>query len=233
MVNELILPESMKVIAGTNDYGTLFEVDKTNWVEMNACDEHSYLKTKEFDKMYNYDMRKMHGIGFDSKIMRDPGNTGGKSCFDEVDASGKNIMFTGKIDWYSEDTGLGRIAGNRVGVMIKFPDNVTDEDLEKLRIHIAGKVYDQTALDEHEGKKVLWYYPLVKSSESSYRVYLTWGEPTLNEMFNIFISPTTQILTKEETEAAASESETTEDGTEGTSLSVDATTVKAAKSSKK
>lgn len=218
MLNELTLPSGMNVIPGTNDYGTYFEVDKSNWVEMNACDDHSYFKTKVMDKMYNYDMRKMHGIGFDSKIMRDPGNTGGKECFDEVDASGKNIMFTGKIDYYDADESLGRTAGNRVGVMIQFPENVTDDDLATLKIHIAGKTYDQTALDEHEGKKVLWYYPLVKSSEASYRVYLTWGEPTLNEMFNIMISPTSQILTKEETEANnAASGEETED-TESTAL---------------
>lgn len=202
MVNELILPEGMNVVPGTNDYGTLFEnniVDGefksngTNWVEYNNMDFDSYWKTKVFDKMYSDDMKVKHGLAIVSEIMRDPGNTGGNECVDEVNEAKNAIMFTGKIDWYEEDKGLGRIAGNRVGVMIKFPDEVTEEQLNTLKIHIAGKVYGKDSLDEHEGKKVLWYYPLVKSNEDSFKVSLVWGEETNNQDFWIFISPTTEL----------------------------------------
>lgn len=202
MVNELILPEGMNVVPGTNDYGTLFEnniVDGefksngTNWVEYNNMDFDSYWKTKVFDKMYSDDMKVKHRLAIVSEIMRDPGNTGGNECVDEVNEAKNAIMFTGKIDWYEEDKGLGRIAGNRVGVMIKFPDEVTEEQLNTLKIHIAGKVYGKDALDEHEGKKVLWYYPLVKSNEDSFKVSLVWGEETNNQDFWIFISPTTEL----------------------------------------
>jgi hypothetical protein len=143
--------------------------------------------------MYSDDMKVKHGLAIVSEIMRDPGNTGGNECVDEVNEAKNAIMFTGKIDWYEEDKGLGRIAGNRVGVMIKFPDEVTEEQLNTLKIHIAGKVYGKDALDEHEGKKVLWYYPLVKSNEDSFKVSLVWGEETNNQDFWIFISPTTEL----------------------------------------
>lgn len=93
MVNELILPEGMNVVPGTNDYGTLFEnniVDGefksngTNWVEYNNMDFDSYWKTKVFDKMYSDDMKVKPGLAIVSEIMRDPGNTGGNECVDEM-----------------------------------------------------------------------------------------------------------------------------------------------------
>ena len=208
MVNDLKLPESMNVVPGTNDYGTLFEnniVDGvfegngTNWVEYNNLDVDSYWKTKAMDKMYFADMKVTHNLAIVSKIMRDPGNTGGDECIDNINEAENAIMFTGKIDWYEKDEGLGRIAGNRVGVMIKFPEDVTEEQLNSLRIHIAGKVYGKDALDEHEGKKVLWYYPLVKSSEDSFKVKLVWGKETDNQIFWIFISPTTELKAPETT----------------------------------
>lgn len=214
MVNELIVPSSMNVVAGTNDYGTLFESNfveaesqdprdnmwdgpVTNWVEFNDLDVDSCWKNKVFDKMYAADMKAMHGLAIISKITRDPGMTGGKECKHEINEAQNAIMFSGKIDWYAADESLGRIAGNRVGVMIQFPEDITEEQLEGLRIHIAGNVYDKAALDEHEGKKVLWYYPLVKSSEDAFRVKLVWGEETNNQLFWIFVSPTTELKAEE------------------------------------
>lgn len=222
MVNKLELPESMKVIDGTQDYGTLFEsnisqeVDTrdnvwespvTNWVEFNDLDIDSYWKTKVFDKMYAADMKRMHGLAIVSKIMRDPSSVGGEECMHNINGAQDAIMFTGKIDWYEADESLGRIAGNRVGTMIQFPEDITDEMLDSLRIKIAGKVYDKSALDEHEGKKVLWYYPLVKSNEDEFKVTLVWGEETNSQDFYIFISPTSVL---KEAEAAAEEETTTE-----------------------
>lgn len=208
MVNDLKLPESMNVVPGTNDYGTLFEnniVDGvfesngTNWVEYNDLDIDSYWKTKAMDKMYSADMKVTHNLAIVSEIMRDPSNVGGTECNANINEAKTAIMFSGKIDWYEEDDSLGRVAGNRVGVMIKFPEDITEEQLNKLRIHIAGKVYGKDALDEHEGKKVLWYYPLVKSSEDSFMVKLVWGKETDNQIFWIFISPTTELKEAETT----------------------------------
>lgn len=208
MVNDLKLPESMNVVPGTNDYGTLFEnniVDGvfesngTNWVEYNDLDIDSYWKTKAIDKMYSADMKVTHNLAIVSEIMRDPSNVGGTECNANISESKTAIMFSGKIDWYEEDDSLGRVAGNRVGVMIKFPEDITEEQLNELRIHIAGKVYGKDALDEHEGKKVLWYYPLVKSSEDSFMVKLVWGKETDNQIFWIFISPTTELKEAETT----------------------------------
>lgn len=208
MVNDLKLPESMNVVPGTNDYGTLFEnniVDGvfesngTNWVEYNDLDIDSYWKTKAMDKMYSADMKVTHNLAIVSEIMRDPSNVGGTECNANINEAKTAIMFSGKIDWYEEDDSLGRVAGNRVGVMIKFPEDITEEQLNELRIHIAGKVYGKDALDEHEGKKVLWYYPLVKSSEDSFMVKLVWGKETDNQIFWIFISPTTELKEAETT----------------------------------
>lgn len=208
MVNDLKLPESMNVVPGTNDYGTLFEnniVDGvfesngTNWVEYNDLDIDSYWKTKAMDKMYSADMKVTRNLAIVSEIMRDPSNVGGTECNANINEAKTAIMFSGKIDWYEEDDSLGRVAGNRVGVMIKFPEDITEEQLNELRIHIAGKVYGKDALDEHEGKKVLWYYPLVKSSEDSFMVKLVWGKETDNQIFWIFISPTTELKEAETT----------------------------------
>lgn len=224
MVNELIVPNSMNVIAGTNDYGTLFESNfveaesqdprdnmwdgpVTNWVEFNNLDIDSYWKTKVFDKMYAADMKAMHGLAIVSKIVRDPGMTGGEECRHEVNEAGNAIMFTGKIDWYAADEALGRIAGNRVGVMVQFPEDVTEEQLDSLRIRIAGNVYDKSALDEHEGKKVLWYYPLVKSSESAYKIELVWGEETNAQTLWVFVSPTTELKAEAPVEETPAEGE--------------------------
>lgn len=208
MVNDLKLPESMNVVPGTNDYGTLFEnniadgvfeSNSTNWVEYNDLDIDSYWKTKAIDKMYSADMKVTHNLAIVSEIMRDPSNVGGTECNANINEAKTAIMFSGKIDWYEEDDLLGRVAGNRVGVMIKFPEDITEEQLNELRIHIAGKVYGKDALDEHEGKKVLWYYPLVKSSEDSFMVKLVWGKETDNQIFWIFISPTTELKEAETT----------------------------------
>lgn len=221
MVNKLELPSSMNVVEGTQDYGTLFESHITqeadsrdnvwegpavNWVEFNDLDIDSYWKTKVFDKMYAADMKRMHNLAIVSKITRDPSNVGGEECMHNINEAQNAIMFSGKIDWYAADESLGRIAGNRVGTMIQFPEDITEEQLDSLRIKIAGKVYDKSALDEHEGKKVLWYYPLVKSSEDAFKVTLIWGEETNTQDFFIFISPSTVIKpeeVKEETEAPA------------------------------
>lgn len=208
MVNDLKLPESMNVVPGTNDYGTLFEnniadgvfeSNSTNWVEYNDLDIDSYWKTKAIDKMYSADMKVTHNLAIVSEIMRDPSNVGGTECNANINEAKTAIMFSGKIDWYEEDDSLGRVAGNRVGVMIKFPEDITEEQLNELRIHIAGKVYGKDALDEHEGKKVLWYYPLVKSSEDSFMVKLVWGKEPDNQIFWIFISPTTELKEAETT----------------------------------
>lgn len=208
MVNDLKLPESMNVVPGTNDYGTLFEnniadgvfeSNGTNWVEYNNLDIDSYWKTKAMDKMYSADMKVTRNLAIVSEIMRDPSNVGGTECNANINEAKTAIMFSGKIDWYEEDDSLGRVAGNRVGVMIKFPEDITEEQLNELRIHIAGKVYGKDALDEHEGKKVLWYYPLVKSSEDSFMVKLVWGKETDNQIFWIFISPTTELKEAETT----------------------------------
>lgn len=208
MVNDLKLPESMNVVPGTNDYGTLFEnniadgvfeSNGTNWVEYNNLDIDSYWKTKAMDKMYSADMKVTHNLAIVSEIMRDPSNVGGTECNANINEAKTAIMFSGKIDWYEEDDSLGGVAGNRVGVMIKFPEDITEEQLNELRIHIAGKVYGKDALDEHEGKKVLWYYPLVKSSEDSFMVKLVWGKETDNQIFWIFISPTTELKEAETT----------------------------------
>ena len=208
MVNDLKLPESMNVVPGTNDYGTLFEnniadgvfeSNGTNWVEYNNLDIDSYWKTKAMDKMYSADMKVTHNLAIVSEIMRDPSNVGGTECNANINEAKTAIMFSGKIDWYEEDDSLGRVAGNRVGVMIKFPEDITEEQLNELRIHIAGKVYGKDALDEHEGKKVLWYYPLVKSSEDYFMVKLVWGKETDNQIFWIFISPTTELKEAETT----------------------------------
>lgn len=208
MVNDLKLPESMNVVPGTNDYGTLFEnniadgvfeSNGTNWVEYNNLDIDSYWKTKAMDKMYSADMKVTRNLAIVSEIMRDPSNVGGTECNANINEAKTAIMFSGKIDWYEEDDSPGRVAGNRVGVMIKFPEDITEEQLNELRIHIAGKVYGKDALDEHEGKKVLWYYPLVKSSEDSFMVKLVWGKETDNQIFWIFISPTTELKEAETT----------------------------------
>ena len=196
MINEIKLPSGMTNVPGTNDYGTLFNVEDTNWVEYNNLDENSYWKTKVFDKMYSANQEEVHGLAIISTITRDPGNTGGSECYHEVNEAKDSIMFTGKIDWYDEDEGLGRSAGNRVGVMIQFPEDAEDK-LDDLKIHIAGKVYGKDALDEHEGKKVLWYYPLVKSNEDSFMIKLVWGEEINNQILWVFISPTTELKTKE------------------------------------
>lgn len=196
MGNKIVVPDSMNVIPGVDDYTTLFEVDKSNWVEMNNLDANSVWKNKVTDKMWSDDMKEKHLLKIKSYITRDPGNTGGDECKHNIDEARKNIMFSGKIDWYEKDDSLGRSAGNRVGVMIEFP-TATDEDLKSLKIRISGKVYDQSVLDEHEGKKVLWYYPLVKSNEASYKVELIWGEETNNEVHYVFISPSTVLKEKE------------------------------------
>lgn len=192
---ETVIVPGMTMIPGDLQ-GTLFDVEKSNWVEMNDLDGHSYWKTKKVvPEMYSGDYAEYHLIGIKSIISRDPGNVGGDECFDDVDESLHNIMFSGKIEWYDKDESLGRTAGNRVGVMIRFPESVTEDQLNTVRFHIAGKVYDKSVLDEHEGKKVLWYYPLVKGSEDQFQVKVEWT-PTMYEIFNIMISPTSVLLEK-------------------------------------
>lgn len=107
MVNDLKLPESMNVVPGTNDYGTLFEnniadgvfeSNGTNWVEYNNLDIDSYWKTKAMDKMYSADMKVTHNLAIVSEIMRDPSNVGGTECNANINEAKTAIMFSGKID---------------------------------------------------------------------------------------------------------------------------------------
>lgn len=202
MADKIQIVPGMEMTLGTENYKMTFDAEKSNWVEMNDLDDHSYFKTKRVvPEMYSGDHQAYHQLGIRSKIMRDPGNTGGSECICQV--SENDVMFSGKIDWYAEDESLGRVAGNRVGVMVKFPEDITDEQLAKLRINIGGKVYSQNALDEYEGKKVLWYYPLVKGDFQSFQIKLIWDPETEIEIFNIAISGTTVLKSEADMKKSA------------------------------
>lgn len=96
--------------------------------------------------------------GMESKatITRDPspaGGTGGADCsFTPLDAD-NTVKFTGSVDWYAADEGLGRAAGNRVGVEIK---PTSDVDLSKATFSIDGGAARSWG-DEAQ----LWWYPLL------------------------------------------------------------------------
>lgn len=123
-----------------------------------------------------------------SVLARDSGNTGGDECVSSVE--GSNIIFTGSIDWYPADEGLGRTAGNRVGLMIT-PDPETLAAYPDVKIEIAGQTYGKEVFEEYpnyEPKNTLYYYPLVTVAGQEFSVKITWDADHI-ELFHALIDP--------------------------------------------
>ena len=77
-------------------------------------------------------------------VTRTPDNTGGANLSFSYNTDTHTAWFGGEgetIDYYAENVGIGRSAGNRVGITITAPEEITTFDGFKLTIY-EDKVYE-------------------------------------------------------------------------------------------
>ena len=125
-----------------------------------------------------------------------PDKTGGAGCEFSLSEDGHTATFTGTIAYYKANPDKGREAGNRVGVMIT-PSVTFADDLSAMVITIGDKTYGKDALDEYEGKKVLWWYPLVTNGTQAFTCKIDWDGPEgikVEEVFNVKVGPNAILL---------------------------------------
>ena len=173
----------------------LYEI--SNWVELSTKSDqprvsellasNSYVK--DYETLYNtFKLER-------SKFSQDPSKVGGEDCVAKMVGKTK-IVFGGKVDWYPEDKGLGRAAGNRVGVQIT--PSLSLDEYPDVKVTIAGKVYDKSVFSDGDDNSI-WYYPLITKDSKLFTVEIDWNGEDV-EKFVIEITPGTYIKTKEETE---------------------------------
>ncbi|MGI6359418.1 MAG: PEGA domain-containing protein [Bacillota bacterium] len=108
-------------------------------------------------------------------IAWDPGKTGGADV--NVTVLGNTITFDGEIAWYPEDLGLGRAAGNRVGVEIIAPEGF---DASAAVVTIGGNDYPF-------GDDRFFWYPLVSAAGQEFTATVVWNSAS-TQVFTVKIS---------------------------------------------
>ena len=124
-----------------------------------------------------------------------PDHTGGEGCVYSLSEDGHKATFTGTIAYYKANEEKGRVAGNRVGVQIIPSESFSD--LSKMTIKIGDKTYGEDALEEVDGKKVLWWYPLVTEGTQMFTCEIDWDGADgikVAEVFKVVIGPGAKLL---------------------------------------
>lgn len=138
----------------------------TSGVAMNQARGLNYLPNK-------YQVAPLANESYTPSVLsRDPSSVGGSGSVSEI--NGNTITFEGTIDWYPADEELGRAAGHRVGIMITPSVDITD--FTNTKLIFGGKVYGESAMDEYDGKKVFWIYPLVTSPNQYFPIEIQWND---------------------------------------------------------
>lgn len=124
-------------------------------------------------------------------IERDSALTGGNLSF-VYDSSTHTATF-GKegevVAYYAEDIELGRTGGNRIGVKIYAPSEVTDYSKAKLNFegteYVSGS-FMMTVYDQIQNYFVLT--PLVSDKNKELKVYVTWTPDSAEQIYTIKIA---------------------------------------------
>ena len=116
-----------------------------------------------------------------ASISRTPDNTGGTELTFSYDEDSHTAWFGGEgetIAYYPENAGIGRSAGNRVGITVTAPEEITEYEGFKLTIY-DDQVYEgltpegkPTAFD---GDNYMYIYPLVSESQKEVSIKIKWN----------------------------------------------------------
>lgn len=132
-------------------------------------------------------------------VTRTPDLTGGADLSYSYDENTHTAWVGGEnetIAYYAEDLSINRTAGNRVGVTITAPDDVTSFEGFKLTIY-DDKVYE--GLDESgkptafDGDNFMYIYPLVSSTQKSVSIKIKWNKDMEEQTYMVKIKDGTNF----------------------------------------
>ncbi|WP_170253970.1 Ig-like domain-containing protein [Acetobacterium paludosum] len=116
-------------------------------------------------------------------IARDSANTGGELISTVAD---NTVNFTaGEIKWYSANSGLGTVAGNRVGVKITAPEGFNPE-FSDVAIDNHGYHWSDLAGDQN----YFYWYPLVTAENKTFSATVDWSASAI-QVFTVNTTGTT------------------------------------------
>lgn len=107
-----------------------------------------------------------------STFARDPSNIGGPGVLVVFD--GLTAYVSGTIAWYSEDTEIGRPAGNRVGFEIIAPTDVTDVSNAIFQIDDGPLTLLSSDPNISGNPRIFWWYPLVELDTEQHILKMDW-----------------------------------------------------------
>jgi hypothetical protein len=132
-------------------------------------------------------------------VTRTPDNTGGSNLSFSYNTDTHTAWFGGEgetIDYYAENLSIGRSAGNRVGITITAPEEITTFDGFKLTIY-DDKVYEglndngkPTAFD---GENYMYIYPLVSAEQKEVSIKIKWNNDTAEQEYFVKVKDGTSF----------------------------------------
>ncbi len=118
-------------------------------------------------------------------VTRDPSQTGGASLTFVYDKDTHTAIFGGEgqqVAYYDIDTTVGRNeAGNRVGIQITAPEEVTD--LSKSTLTYNGTTYENGSF--LDGDNYVWFYPLFTENIRTRTVKIRWQPNTKEQTYTV------------------------------------------------
>lgn len=134
-------------------------------------------------------------------ITRTPDNTGGIDVSFSYDSENHIALFGGEgetIAYYTEDTAIGRVAGNRVGITITAPEEITSYDGFKLTIY-EDKVYeglnDKGLPKAFDGENYMYIYPLVSEEQKEVDIKIKWNNEVDEQTYTVKVKDGTTFAT--------------------------------------
>lgn len=136
-----------------------------------------------------------------ANITRTPDATGGANVSFNYDVDTHTAWFGGNgetIEYYAENTAIGRSAGNRVGITITAPEEIESYEGFKLTIY-EDKVYEgltdagiPTAFD---GENFMYIYPLVSETQKEVSIKIKWNNDVEEQTYMVKVKDGTSFAT--------------------------------------
>lgn len=129
-------------------------------------------------------------------VVRDPAMTGGDLSF-VYDRQSHTATFGGEgevVSYYVGDEDLGIKSGNRIGVKIYAPDEITD--YSKAKLEFEGMQYTSGSFMSKVYDKVQNYFilkPIVSENINTLEVKVTWTQDSATQSYIIKIADGTKF----------------------------------------
>ncbi len=134
-------------------------------------------------------------------ITRTPDLTGGSGLSYSYNETTHIASFGGAsetVAYYPEDLSIGRSAGNRVGITITAPSEITSYEGFKLTIY-EDTVYEGLNTNgipnAFDGDNYMYIYPLVSDTQREVSIKIQWNSDVEEQMYKVVILEDTTFAT--------------------------------------